>query len=157
MFRRGACTCPGQTSAISTMGGSVISYFFTMVTACAVLMAIMSHLVPPQPTFRQPHPVIGPRHGHMAVEPTNPPGAQSLDATQSSAMVTEVVSPQPQKEKQAQYRPRRPSPKGRSRDHENPESLAARGYTQKEPGFSRDRGWSSVADLHSSWDQWSYR
>jgi hypothetical protein len=138
------------------VAGSVISYFCTMVTAGAILMATMSHLVPP-PMFQQPRPVVVFRHSHIAVERSTPSGAQSLGATQSPAMATVAVSPEPQKEKQAQYRSRRPPPKERSREHENPESLAARGYARKEPGFLSDRGWSSVAELHHSWDQWSYR
>jgi hypothetical protein len=137
--------------------GSVLSYFSTMVTACAVLMAIVSHLVPPPTTFRQPHPVVVSKHNHIAMDLSKPPDAQSLGAAQSSAIATEAVSPEPQMEKQAQYRPRRPSPKARSREHENPESLAARGYARQEPGFPGDRRWSSVAELHPSWDQWGYR
>jgi hypothetical protein len=57
--------------------GSVISYFCTMVTACAILMATMIHLVPP-PMFQQPRPVVVSRHSHIAVERSTPSGAQSL-------------------------------------------------------------------------------
>ena len=140
------------------MAASLISYFCTMVTACTILIAIMSQFVSP-PTFRQPHPIAAFKHSHKAAEPGESPIAQS-SATQSTARASEAVSSEPQKDKQAQYRPRRPSPKGRAHEHDNnPEIVAALGYARKEPEFGsqRDRAWSPVAEFHPWQDQWNYR
>jgi hypothetical protein len=140
------------------MAASLISYFCTMVTACTILIAIMNQFVSP-PIFRQPHPIAAFKHSHKAVEPGKSPSAQS-SATQSSARVSEAMSSEPQKEKQALYRPRRPSPKGRAREHDNnPEVVAALGYARKGPEFAslHDRAWSPVAELHPRQDQWNYR
>ena len=115
------------------MAASLISYFCTMVTACTILIALMSQFVSP-PTFRQPHPIAAFKHSHKAGERGESPSAQS-SATPSSARESEAVSSEPQKEKQAQYRPRRPSPKARA----------------------RDPAWSAVAQLHPWQDQWNYR
>src|SRR5271154_3223966 len=98
MSRHRACTCPGQNSAISTMFGSLIGYVCAMATACAVFMSILSHFVSP-PMFQQPHPGVGARHSHIAVELRKARRALSLDVTPSSAIATEAASPEPQKEK----------------------------------------------------------
>ncbi len=140
------------------MAASLISYFCTMVTACTILIAIMNQFVAP-PTFRQPHPIVAFKHSHKAAEPGESPSAQS-SATQSTARVSEAVSSEPQKEKQSLYRPRRPSPKGRAREHDNnPEIVAALGYARRELGLAslHDRAWSPVAELHPWQDQWNYR
>jgi hypothetical protein len=140
------------------MAASVISYFSTMVTACTILMVIMNQFVSP-PIFRQQHPIVAFKHSHKAVEPGKSPSAES-SATQSSARVSEAVSSEPQKEKQLVYRPRRPSPKGRAREHDNnPETVAALGYVRKQRGLAslHDRAWSPVAELHPWQNQWNYR
>jgi hypothetical protein len=139
------------------MAASLISYFCTMVTACTILMVIMNQFVSP-PILRQQHPIVAFKHSHKAVEPDKSPSAQS-STTQSSARVSEAVSSEPQKEKQALYRPRRPSSKGRAREHDNnPEIVAVLGYARKEPGFASlyDRAWSPVAERHPWQDQWNY-
>jgi hypothetical protein len=140
------------------MGASLISYFCTMVTACTILIAIMSQFASP-PIFRQPHPIAAFKHSHKAAEPAVSPSAQS-SVTQTSARASEAASSEPQREKQALYRSHRPTPKGRAREHDNnPEVVAALGYARKESGFAslHDRAWSPVAELRPWQDQWNYR
>jgi hypothetical protein len=138
------------------MAASLISYFCTMVTDCTILIAIMNQFVSP-PTFRQPHPIAAFKHSHKAAEPGESPSAQS-STTLSTARASEAVSSELQKEKQALYRPRRPSPKGRAREHDNnPEIVSAVGYARKETGVASlyDRAWSPVAERRPWQDQWN--
>ena len=73
---------------------SLISYFCTMVTACVVSMAIMSHLVTPH-TFRQPHPVIISKDSSTSTEPSRATSAQSFGPTSSFANAANAVSSEP--------------------------------------------------------------
>jgi hypothetical protein len=77
------------------MAASLISYFCTMVTACIVFVAAMSHL-PTPPKFRQPHPVVAFKHDRKAVEPDKLSSAQSLGTGRSSVSVAEAASQEPQ-------------------------------------------------------------
>jgi hypothetical protein len=106
------------------MAASLIGYFSTMVTAWALLMAVMNHFSSP-PMFRQPHPVVAFKHSRAAIEPGKSSGTQWLGATQSPARVAEAASPDRQKEKQAQNRSRRPSPTTRVGQYDNPEIVAS--------------------------------
>ena len=95
------------------MAASLIGYFCSMVTACAVFMSVMNRF-PQPPTFRQPHPVAAFEHTRKVIEPDKLSSAQLLGAGQSSVRVAEAASQEPQKEKQALTRSHRPSSERRA-------------------------------------------
>jgi hypothetical protein len=80
--------------AIPTMPLSLISYFSTMVTACVVSMAIMSHLVTPH-TFRQPHPVIVSKDSATSAEPIRASSVRSFGTAFSHTNAATAVLSEP--------------------------------------------------------------
>jgi hypothetical protein len=67
------------------MAVSLLSYFCTMVTACIVLMMVLSHIVPPPARLQQPHFIPATAQIRMSAEPREPRAGTRLSAHRSSA------------------------------------------------------------------------